>query len=103
MTVLAEFFSDPNRVRPGDTDTTSQLAERICGDPTGLVVLPWRGSEGTMRWYVLAPTESLERVREVRRSAIKIPGLLAFRIADSPARMFRISNIRNFLRFPLSL
>jgi hypothetical protein len=64
MTLLAEFFSDPNRVRPGDTDTTSQLAERSCGDPTGLVVLPWRDSEGMMRWYVLTPTESLERLRE---------------------------------------
>ncbi|MDP7446889.1 MAG: hypothetical protein QGF28_06805, partial [Candidatus Thalassarchaeaceae archaeon] len=27
-------------------------------------MLPWRDSEGMMRWYVLTPTESLERLRE---------------------------------------
>ena len=64
MTLSEEFFSDLNEIDLEGDDPTSELARRYIDSSTGPKVLPWKSHQGTMRWYVLAPPNFFERVKE---------------------------------------
>ena len=64
MNTLETFFSEPNSIKPGDQNPTTQLAAQSVQTHSGLEVLPWQRQE-EMRWYVLIPSDKpFEQIRE---------------------------------------